>query len=54
VAHWQWELQTGSRLEPLLAEVCEAEAPQQGRHLEKQMRRLRKTLLADIEAMVAI
>jgi hypothetical protein len=53
VAHWQWELQTGSRLEPLLAEVCEAEAPQQGRHLEKQMRRLRKALLADIEAMVA-
>ena len=53
VAHWQRELQTGSRLEPLLAEVCEAEAPQQGRHLEKRMRRLRKALLADIEAMVA-
>jgi Radical SAM superfamily/Iron-sulfur cluster-binding domain len=53
VSHWQQVLESGSRLEQLLAEVCQASAPEQGRRLEKRLRRLRKKLLADIEAMAA-
>jgi pyruvate-formate lyase-activating enzyme len=53
VAHWHHVLEAGGRLEGLLTEVCQAAPPEQGRHLEKRLRRLRKELLADIEAMVA-
>ena len=53
VAHWHQVLEAGGRLEGLLTEVCQAAAPEQGRRLEKRLRRLRKELLADIEAMVA-
>jgi pyruvate-formate lyase-activating enzyme len=52
VAHWQQVLAAGGRLEGLLAEICQAAAPEQERRLEKRLRRLRKELLADIEAMV--
>jgi hypothetical protein len=54
VTHWHQVLEAGSRLEWLLVEVCQAAAPEQDRHLEKRLRRLRKELLADIEAMVAV
>jgi pyruvate-formate lyase-activating enzyme len=54
VAHWRQVLEAGNRLEQLLAEVCQALAPEQGRRLEKRLRRLRKKLLADIEAMAAV
>jgi len=53
VAHWQQELEAGGQLEWLLAELCQAAAPEGGRRLVKRLRRLRKELLADIEAMVA-
>ena len=53
VAHWHQVLAAGGRLEGLLTEVCQVAAPKQGRRLEKRLRRLRKELLADIEAMVA-
>jgi pyruvate-formate lyase-activating enzyme len=53
VAHWQQVLEAGGRLESLLAEVCQAAAPQQGRRLGKRLRRLRKAVLTDIEAMIA-
>jgi hypothetical protein len=53
VARWRQVLAAGDRLEMLLAEVCQAAAPKQGRRLEKRLRRLRKELLTDIEAMVA-
>jgi pyruvate-formate lyase-activating enzyme len=51
VAHWQQVLEAGGRLESLLAEVCQAAAPQQERRLGKRLRRLRKAVLTDIEAM---
>ncbi len=53
LAHWQQVLEPGGRLEWLLAEAWQALEPQQGRRLEKRLRRLRKELLADIEAMNA-
>jgi hypothetical protein len=52
-AHWQHALEAGGQLEGLLAEICQAAELAQGRHLERRLRRLRKKLLADIEAMVA-
>jgi hypothetical protein len=54
VADWQQKLEAGGQLESLLTEVCQAEAPEQGRRMERRLRRLRKKLLADIEAMVAV
>jgi len=54
VSHWQQVLEGEGRLEWLLAEVCQAAAPQQSSRLEKRLRHLRKELLADIEAMVAV
>ena len=53
VSHWQQVLESEGRLEWLLAEVCQAAAPQQISLLEKRLRHLRKELLADIEAMMA-
>jgi pyruvate-formate lyase-activating enzyme len=52
-AHWQQVLEAGGQLEWLLAELCQAEEPEQGRRLERRLRSLRKELLVDIEAMVA-
>jgi hypothetical protein len=54
VDHWRRVLEVGGRLEWLLAEICQGAAPLQGRRLEKRLRRLRKELLADIEAMVVV
>jgi hypothetical protein len=54
VAHWHQVLEAGGRLEWLLAEVCQTAAPEQSARLEKRLRSLRKELLADIEAMVAV
>jgi hypothetical protein len=53
VTHWQQVLEAGNRLEQLLAEVCHASAPEHSHRLEKRLKRLRKKLLADIEAMAA-
>jgi pyruvate-formate lyase-activating enzyme len=52
VADWHQVLESGGRLEWLLEEVCQKAAPEQSARLEKRLRRLRKELLADIEAMV--
>jgi hypothetical protein len=54
VARWQEVLETGGQLEGLLTEVCQVAAPERDRRLEKHLRRLRKKLLAEIEAMVAV
>jgi hypothetical protein len=53
ISHWQQVLEAGGRLEWLLTEVCQAAAPEQSTRLEKRLRRLRKALLAEIEAMMA-
>jgi hypothetical protein len=53
IARWQQVLEAGGQLEWLLAELCQIAAPQQGPRLERRLRRLRKELLADIEAMAA-
>jgi hypothetical protein len=53
VTHWQQELEAGGQLEWLLTKVCQA-APEGGRRVDKRLRRLRKQLLADVEAMVAV
>jgi hypothetical protein len=52
VDHWQGVLEVGGRLEWLLADICRDATALQGRRLERRLRRLRKELLADIEAMV--
>jgi pyruvate-formate lyase-activating enzyme len=53
VARWDQVLETGGQLEWLFAEVCQAVQPDQSARLEKRLRRLRKELLMDIEAMMA-
>jgi pyruvate-formate lyase-activating enzyme len=53
VADWQQKLEAGGQLESLLTEICQSEAPEQGRRMERRLRRLRKKLLADIESMLA-
>jgi Radical SAM superfamily/Iron-sulfur cluster-binding domain len=50
VAHWQKVLEDGSRLEWMLSDLCQAAAPPQNRQLEKRLKRLRRNLLADIDA----
>jgi pyruvate-formate lyase-activating enzyme len=54
VARWQQVLESGGRLEWLLAEVSQTAGPKQSVRLAKRLRDLRKELLADIEAMVAV
>lgn len=51
-AHWEQVLEDGARLEWLLSDLGQAAAALQGRHLEKRLKQVRKTLLADIEAML--
>jgi pyruvate-formate lyase-activating enzyme len=53
VVHWQQVLEAGGHLERLLTEVCQAGELEPGRQLEKRLKRLRKKLLGDIEAMMA-
>ena len=53
ISRWQQVLEAGGRLEWLLTEVCQAAAPEQRARLGRRLRRLRKELLADIEAMMA-
>jgi pyruvate-formate lyase-activating enzyme len=52
-AHWQQVLEAGGRLEWLLAELCQTMAREQRAHSETRLRRLRKELLADIEATMS-
>jgi hypothetical protein len=53
VARWQQVLEAGGQLEWLLAEACQAAAPQRNRQLEKRLKKLRRELLADIDATLA-
>ena len=53
VAHWHKVLEGGGRLEWMLSDLCQAATPQRNRQLERRLKKLRRELLADIDAVSA-
>jgi hypothetical protein len=51
--HWQKVLEDGGRLEWMLSDLCQAAGPHQSRQIERRLKRLRRDLLADIDALSA-